>query len=497
MPKLSLTILLKYIYFGSSTFHALALPVTNATTPSNYVREEGRISFSHFKQLLVSEINNVFVKTTREQDEDYRGVRDLQEFKMTWDSVVEHGWEISRSLKRRDSIDSCDRQDTKSLTYPYLFCYESSVHKSAYQRIDPMLKLTQPYLEDYSIVRNDPHMTCFHVSMKHEVASSLRKVSTENSDLENQKGIERYSIIPLVDLMKVQIDTFEYVADDEWMVPSNTSSEDNDNWERVISVAFSAGYRKHNDNSSAIDMANKIIDDVRCAGHKGSLQRRRNVRRKLEKKSPTKAIYSSLSEKFSMVNEQSRSRRLRRGTPERLNKGRDNTKPSYIRDHQWSRSLEYGLEAVHGCENMFKTLDIKIHYDNQGFDIILNPKTRFDSIHNDGIEVSEKEENKSDANALNQCGIECTASNKHCVISLIMGLSTHPMVLSIESGVGPVVSNDYESQWITQTKVLGSRPLSNIGINGENQIISIADSGLDINHKYFGPTSTTVFNVSD
>ena len=30
---------------------------------------------------------------------------------------------------------------------------------------------------------------------------------------------------------------------------------------------------------------------------------------------------------------------------------------------------------------------------------------------------------------------------------------------------------------------------------GKGQIVSVADSGLDINHKHFGPTSNRVFNV--
>ena len=40
------------------------------------------------------------------------------------------------------------------------------------------------------------------------------------------------------------------------------------------------------------------------------------------------------------------------------------------------------------------------------------------------------------------------------------------------------------------------RPLRGSGITGANQIITIIDSGLDINNKYFGPTSNSVYNVS-
>ena len=104
---------------------------------------------------------------------------------------------------------------------------------------------------------------------------------------------------------------------------------------------------------------------------------------------------------------------------------------------------------------------------------------------------------KSDEESNVKCEniVECSASNKHCVTSLIIALSTYPLVLSVETE-GPIASNDYEAQWVTQSKVQNSRPLRDIGIHGENQIISIVDTDLDVNHEYFGPTSDKVFDVS-
>eukprot|EP00551_Chaetoceros_affinis_P000335 CAMPEP_0203633872 /NCGR_PEP_ID=MMETSP0088-20131115/943_1 /ASSEMBLY_ACC=CAM_ASM_001087 /TAXON_ID=426623 /ORGANISM="Chaetoceros affinis, Strain CCMP159" /LENGTH=523 /DNA_ID=CAMNT_0050487345 /DNA_START=23 /DNA_END=1594 /DNA_ORIENTATION=+ len=77
-----------------------------------------------------------------------------------------------------------------------------------------------------------------------------------------------------------------------------------------------------------------------------------------------------------------------------------------------------------------------------------------------------------------------------------MALSTHPSILSIETE-GPTQTDDFESQWITQSRTERKRPLRGSGITGKNQIITIIDSGLDINNKYFGPTSNSVFDRWD
>lgn len=234
----------------------------------------------------------------------------------------------------------------------------------------------------------------------------------------------------------------------------------------------------------------------------------------------TSDVFHSLSQVFSMTKDSKPRHHFHSNTKRKLrDRGNPQSSPTTHHDdqhgnyNQWSRSLNLGLEADHGCQAMFEHLHINIHHDNEGFDIVLNPSV-IEKSHkqNDGIEIQQEEmtqfkkeisDNHEDERLPTevQCkqGIELcsSASNKHCVISLVMGLATHPMVMSIESNDGPVASNDYESQWITQSKVLGSRPLRNIGINGENQIISIVDSGLDVNHKYFGPTSSRIYYTWD
>ena len=459
-------------------------------------RREG-ISFYDFNQLLYSELLNELT-SPKDYVQGKRSIgRDLQENERKWDNVISHGWELSRTLKLDDG-------QVKSVTSPYLVCSHSGIHKSAYQRIPPMLKQTLSHNEDLEIVRNDPDRTCFHVSMEHSVATSLQQ-DLSKTDF-NEREADRYTVVPMVDLMKVQVDTFKSVSEDSWVVPSQSSdssieNDDYDNWHRVVSVAFSAGHRSHSTSDSVQDMANKIIDDVRSASQIGA-QRRRQIRRNLQAATSTISetyrdshASRSLSEMFSMTQADAN---LNYKSDRTLLRHQSKVNPS--QQNQWIRALELGLEADHGCQTMFDTLAITPHYNNQGFDIFLNPKEQNGINHNDGIEYERAEvlHQTNENTLMKQCsnGIECTASNKHCVISLIMGLSTHPMVISIESGDGPISSNDYESQWITQTKVVGCQPLSDVGINGENQIISVVDSGLDINHKYFGPTDPKVFNVS-
>ena len=78
----------------------------------------------------------------------------------------------------------------------------------------------------------------------------------------------------------------------------------------------------------------------------------------------------------------------------------------------WEASLANGLEAQHACTSLFKTLFAVPNPSYASFDLILNP--------NDRPAPSDYER---------------SASNIDCVTSLIVGLSIHPSVLSVESDV--------------------------------------------------------------
>ena len=471
---------------------AIASPIQGPADSSD-------ISLVEFQTLLYSEINNeIHVVQQAEEPHDFRlRGRFLREedvppsAQSTWDAVVEHGWQMSHSFQnnqfngrtRNRQLEESSSDDGLTITAsPFLVCSHSSHDKSAFQRLESMLRRTGAHSEDATVVRNDPKKTCYHVSLEHEAAQTLKDSTAVPDDDES----EYYTIVPLTDLMKIQVDTINEISEDAWTVPTKHSAGD---WERLIRVGLSASHRMHLDEDKVRSIASGMIEDIRSLGQAGAQHRRRRLQ---EGAASRQSL--SLSDMFSQTasknNEESRHLRRSKQVQRHLGRAED-----------WNRALEVGLEADHSCQTMFDRLDVNVHYDNKGFDIVLNPTTK-ENPKNDRIESKDEEISNDRIESHNhsiekEAGSEmdCSASNKHCVASLIMALSTHPLVLSVETE-GPIITSDYESQWITQSKTSGRRPLRDLGIDGSDQIISIIDSGLDINHHYFGPTDSKVFDVS-
>ena len=455
------------------------------------------ISLVEFQDLLYSEMNSEIVQQqydSRSNHHDRRlHGRILQEADVTheanhlWKSVVKHGWDLSESLDKNNKIYSSSlsssrrrlqansEKDISSSNYfPFLVCSQSTAQVSAYSRLKPMLDRTAALFEDAVVVRNDAMKTCYHVSMLYEDAKLIRE-AMEIDNEEDHDDSHQLKLAPMTDLMKIQVDTMSMIYDDDWTVPKKTSPDD---WERLVRVGLSVGHRMNLNADEVQQIADNILNDIQSLSQEMAYSKEPS--RNLREKNSSTSKFTSISDAFSLTaatSSKSNGDQVTRGL---------RSKKSVPTLNRWSRALKEGLEEDHACEGMFNQLSLNAHYDNQGFDIVLNPSSNGidDGKHTDGIEKKECEHKHT-----------CTASNTHCVASLIVALSTHPMVWSIETE-GPIIANDFESQWITQTKSEGSRPLRDIGINGKNQIISVIDSGLDINHKYFGPTHERVFNVS-
>jgi hypothetical protein len=77
-----------------------------------------------------------------------------------------------------------------------------------------------------------------------------------------------------------------------------------------------------------------------------------------------------------------------------------------------------------------------------------------------------------------------------------MALSTHSSVLNVEVD-SPPSFDDYDAKWITQTKKRGKTPLSDAGLTGKGQIVSVIDSGVQPDHRFFGPTSASTIDNWD
>ena len=461
------------------------------------------MSLVQFQSLLYSEINSEIEvlqqqenlphdSTPSHNDHRLRGRFLREEDVITkaqhiWDDVVKHGWDMSqvlhKSYQKEQNVRKLQDEEQANIQSPmispFLVCSHSSSEdtKSGYQRLQAMLDFTGAHLGDYTLVRNDPEKTCFHISLEYK---SARKVveSMEPSTNSMDGGSDYYTLVPLTDLMKIQLDTMTMISEDSWTIPTESTADD---WERMLRVGLSTGHRVNLSEERALDTANSIIDDIQSLGQVGAQNRRRL---QLQNNKHDSDLPVSISNLFSLTGA-SNSRAMSQGN-RYLRKSRGGKVSIYNSPH-WNRALELGLEADHSCETMFKMLHVNVHYDNEGFDIVLN-------VNDSRMEGSMNESGKKEHNNDIEFDLS-SASNKHCVASLVMALSTHPQVLSVESE-GPIIADDYEAQWITQSKVEGKRPLRDIGIDGTNQIISIIDSGLDIHHKYFGPSDEKIYHVS-
>ena len=483
------------------------------------------ISLTEFQGMLLSEINTEIETAALLQKDDvsrteFSQLKTERRFlrekeapsQKVWDRIIQHGWQAAATRSKSSTTQRRNlREEPVSqngpITFPYIVCSHSSRNKSAFQRLAPMLKYTGAHLDDSKVVLNDSQKTCYHVSLEHEQARSVKDKSARSDSADSE---EYYTIAPLTDLMKIQVNTLNTVLDDSWAVPSTLAPN---GWERTIRVDFSLGHRINQNSDEVISNAMNILNDIRSMTRSGGEKTRRRLEEGKRTAFENSPRIVTLSDMFSMT-----------AAPEPRKQRRNLRESSNIHTHEvssqgsrWSRTLELGLEADHSCQTMFDTLDVTAHQGNQGFDIVLNTSAspnddqngpaglstidhRSDGIEssneeNDGIESMNEENDGIELIEQENDGIESSASNKHCVASLIIALSTHPLVLSVESEQ-PIVSTGHKSQWITQSGTPDQRPLTDIGIDGKDQIISIIDSGVDINHKYFGPTDPKVFDVS-
>ena len=186
------------------------------------------------------------------------------------------------------------------------------------------------------------------------------------------------------------------------------------------------------------------------------------------------------------------------------------------RHNIWSNALAKGFEASHGCQVMLDTLTVtpRIGQDDinedvespliAGFEIKLHPPSQF----------------------MKRAAVESSAWNKHCVLSLMMGLAVHPSIQTVEVGnsielaimsmsmderptAGPPSGDEIDliepglaqhsnskkksgitnPQWIVQSGKKNRRPFFDVGLDGSGQTVAVADGGLDQDNCYFRDAS--------
>ena len=120
------------------------------------------------------------------------------------------------------------------------------------------------------------------------------------------------------------------------------------------------------------------------------------------------------------------------------------------------------------CAAMFHAMEIRPRFGFEGFEVVLNPE----------------DPHAPEINEYAEAHIDSSIVNIDCVISFIAALSTHKLVMTVEAN-SPVTADNVRAQWLTQSGVRNKRPFFDHGLTGAGQIVSVSDTGLDIDNCYF------------
>lgn len=436
----------------------------------------GALTLEEFQGIIFTEVHDevhaVLSTGSNRRTQDIAGFTNLNsDVQDLWSHIIDHGWSnIETSAQKSGfhdnaygrSLRGSPRTSDDFVYHPLLLCNASPRYKTGAQR-RRMIQNDFGHIlqQDMMVVYNDKEKTCFHVSAIGMEATKLRNISSSEFG-------QDYAVVPMTDIMKITVNSFEEILNGNWSLPLASDSVVGE-WERMIRVAFTTSCPHAANEDEVIDTARSVLSYAQSLGKQGAMNRRLADSTIHGSSSSTKG---SLTESFSLTSafKNVKSRKL----AEALSKGRV---------EMFDRSVKHGLEADHGCKSMFDEMEIRPQDDMKGFDIVLNP-----ILAKDVTQVVPS--NGDDITAMS------SARNVDCIISLVMALSTHPSVLNVEVD-SPPSFDDYDAKWITQSKQPGYTPLSDAGITGKGQIISMIDSGVQPDHRLFGPVSASVIDNWD
>lgn len=84
-----------------------------------------------------------------------------------------------------------------------------------------------------------------------------------------------------------------------------------------------------------------------------------------------------------------------------------------------------------------------------------------------------------------------SSTTEDCIISFLAALSAHPKIISLTTFTG-VQSLNVEAQWVVQSAVAEERPWFDAGLTGKGQVVSVSDTGLDVDNCYFWDSNNSV-----
>ena len=385
------------------------------------------------RRLLFGTSSRDFIFTQQQQTED------------AWLQILQHGWTWSkhqhdsdklnarggrnnrrhhRNLRSDDSAKNI--HDGKSKISPFVIC-TSSDDESGFQRRQDIVSSLNIPLEHAQTVSNTMDESCFIVSStasdmeayQNEIITAgeayepnVPKVPSSSSGGKEKKA-KSVKLGPLVDALKVPSGTIMGIFNDaDWTPPKIESKEDlkklkkhirvnefsYDNttveveinvqkWSRSLMVQLIPGSSVDDDlDDVAIDIVDYVKDMAQISprGADTALKTINNT----NSSTPVVDASVSIREAFSLT----------------ATAQEDDGKHSI-----WSTALKEGFEAPHGCQTMLDTIEVRTQSFDQ-FEVILYPPSQY----------------------MKQAAVESSAWNKHCAMSLLIGLSVHPYVQSVE-----------------------------------------------------------------
>jgi subtilisin family serine protease len=383
-----------------------------------------------------------------------------------WESMMQHGWTRTtqfaheRSLRAENTTVTTDEDTYK---HPFLLC-SSYPNTSGYlrlHRISSALQTSSPLLRSQTVY-NTEDRSCFMVV---SIADDL--MNAFESDL-----MANVTFAPVVDIQKFAAGTPSAILDDDWAIPSTASLRSGLNsfqdnattiverrgWTRSIMVDLISGATS---DEEVVSAAQDILEYIK------SLARADNSRLRSMNINSTasSSSVSSLREAFSLTSSSSNKRTFR-----------TRQKTQTI----WSNALSNGVEAEHGCQSMFDLLEVRsrgnFHGDEDSEDDDASSVTGFELILNAPTTGCTTD-------------IVSSAWNKDCIFSLMIGLSVHSSVQTIEIShqieLASTTEGNSNPQWITQSGDRNRRPFFDNGLDGSGQVVAVADGGLDRDNCYF------------
>eukprot|EP00804_Cyclotella_cryptica_P013914 CCRYP_002444-RC/>CCRYP_002444-RC protein AED:0.08 eAED:0.08 QI:101/0.77/0.6/1/0.77/0.7/10/144/934 len=77
-----------------------------------------------------------------------------------------------------------------------------------------------------------------------------------------------------------------------------------------------------------------------------------------------------------------------------------------------------------------------------------------------------------------------STQDRGCVLTLTLAIAAHPNVCSLDLR-REVSTQNIIAQWITQSELENERPFFDSGLDGTGQVVSVSDTGIDVNNCYF------------